>query len=172
MLSWADPKHLNSNNIPWKKIFKSFITPLSDATEEKSWQKLVQRATFVHNRDNKRTTAAEKACRMCKECEESMLHIIKCRKAQPLWKAVIDFCCTVIGTARPNNATEAIILGRWSRGRIELFAKTEYTARKLIELTCQWDRRMMSALHLAGGNCGYAPSWVAKYGKVGWCRME
>ena len=47
-----------------------------------------------------------------------MLHIIKCRKAQPLWKAVIDFCCTVIGTARPNNAREAIIFGRWSRNEV------------------------------------------------------
>ena len=30
----------------------------------------------------------------------------------------LDFCCTVIGTARPNNATEAIILGRWSRNEV------------------------------------------------------
>eukprot|EP00960_Hanusia_phi_P015849 467003-Hanusia_phi.AAC.1 len=32
------------DKIPFKKIFKSFGTPISDPTEERQWRKLVQRA--------------------------------------------------------------------------------------------------------------------------------
>eukprot|EP00966_Prymnesium_polylepis_P214570 4969030-Prymnesium_polylepis.1 len=40
-------------NVPFDKVFVSMDTPLSDATEERQWRKLVQRATFVRNRKHK-----------------------------------------------------------------------------------------------------------------------
>eukprot|EP00966_Prymnesium_polylepis_P303909 7020967-Prymnesium_polylepis.1 len=40
-------------NIPFDKVFASMGTPLSDATEERQWRKLIHRATFVRNRKHK-----------------------------------------------------------------------------------------------------------------------
>ena len=39
--------------IPWEKIWPTLGTPLSDATEERNWRKLLHRAIFVRNRDPK-----------------------------------------------------------------------------------------------------------------------
>ena len=39
--------------IPFDKIWPTLGTPLSDATEERNWRKLLHRALFVRNRDPK-----------------------------------------------------------------------------------------------------------------------
>ena len=72
----------------FKKIFKSFGTKLSDATEERQWRKFVHRATNVRNRDPK---LADHTCRLCRRAEESMLHLLECPQAKAYWRACIDF---------------------------------------------------------------------------------
>ena len=94
--------------LPFDKIFRSFGTPLSDATEERQWRKLVHRATFVRNRD---PHAPTKKCRLCGRVDESILHVIRCAQATPLWRESIRFCTDVLGAPTPNYTHEAIILG-------------------------------------------------------------
>ena len=61
--------------IPWEKIWPTLGTPLSDATEERNWRKLLHRALFVRNRDPK---ARSHDCRLkCSCTDESMLHLIQ-----------------------------------------------------------------------------------------------
>ena len=64
------------NKIPFKKIFKSFGTPLSDPTEERQWRKLVQRATYVRNRD---PNEQSRVCRLCRKHEDSILNLFQCQ---------------------------------------------------------------------------------------------
>ena len=63
-------------HIPFPKVFASFGTPLSDDTEERQWRKLVQRATFVRNRD---TSLPSDKCRLCGTQVERMLHLLQCQ---------------------------------------------------------------------------------------------
>ena len=58
-------------HIPFPKVFPSFGTPLSDDTEERQWRNLVQRATFVRNRD---TSLPSDKCRLYATQVENMLH--------------------------------------------------------------------------------------------------
>ena len=46
-------KRINGPPIPWDKIWPTLGTPLSDATEERNWRKMLHRALFVRNRDPK-----------------------------------------------------------------------------------------------------------------------
>ena len=94
--------------LPFDKIFRSFGTPLSDATEERQWRKLVHRATFVRNRD---PHAPTKKCRLCGQTDESILHIIRCEKAKPLWRESIRFCTEVLNAPTPTITPYAIIFG-------------------------------------------------------------
>ena len=64
------------SKIPFKKIFKSFGTPLSDPTEERQWRKLVHRATYVRNRNPKEQSHV---CRLCRKHEESILNLFQCQ---------------------------------------------------------------------------------------------
>ena len=66
------------NKIPFKKIFKvkSLGTPLSDPTEERQWHKLVQRATYVRNRN---PNEQSHVCRICRKHEESILNLFQCQ---------------------------------------------------------------------------------------------
>ena len=83
--------------IPWEKIWPTLGTPLSDATEERNWRKLLHRAIFVRNRDPK----GPQECRLKCPCkDESMLHLITCRYTRPLWVAVANFTHTVLGIER------------------------------------------------------------------------
>ena len=82
------------DKIPFKKIFKSFGTPISDPTEERQWRKLVQRATYVRNRNPREQSHA---CRLCREHEESILNLFQCRRTAPLWKQCFQFCSKVLG---------------------------------------------------------------------------
>ena len=58
--------------LPFDIIWPTLGTPLSDATEEKEWRKMLQRAFFVRNRDTERIKAGTTQCRLGCGCEESM----------------------------------------------------------------------------------------------------
>ena len=49
-------------SVPWPLIWESLCTPISDATEEKHWHKLLHRGIFVHNRQRDPTKTI--LCRM------------------------------------------------------------------------------------------------------------
>ena len=55
---WADPdpKHNRDTRVPWDTCNtvcrESLGTPISDATEERHWRKLLHRGTFVRNRQS------------------------------------------------------------------------------------------------------------------------
>ena len=72
--------------IPWPKIWKSFGTPLSDASEEKQWRKLMHRALFTRNRDPE---APDNRCRLGCGCAESMLHLAQCPYTAELWTRLL-----------------------------------------------------------------------------------
>jgi hypothetical protein len=94
-------------NIPFDKVFASMGTPLSDATEERQWRKLVHRATFVRNR--KHEQAPQNQCRLCGRAEETIMHLFRCEQTKPLWKACISFCVDTLGADTPTKLPEAII---------------------------------------------------------------
>ena len=79
--------------IPWDDIWPTLNTPLSDATEERNWRKMLHRAIHVRNRDPK---LPSKACRLrCGDPDESMLHLVfYSAKCTPVGSA----CCP--GTPR------------------------------------------------------------------------
>ena len=96
--------------IPWKDIWSSLGTPLSDATEEKSYRRLLHRAINAKNRHPKNP---DHACRLhCGETE-SMLHMIKCKHAIALWRKCLKFCKKALGEPAqdPIDPSYAIILG-------------------------------------------------------------
>eukprot|EP00966_Prymnesium_polylepis_P190870 4423478-Prymnesium_polylepis.1 len=82
-------------------------TPLSDATEERQWRKLVHRATFVRNRKHKQ--APQNQCRLCGREEETIMHLFRCEKTKPLWKECISFCTDTLDADPPTKLPEAII---------------------------------------------------------------
>ena len=81
--------------IPWEKIWPTLGTPLSDATEERNWRKLLHCAIFVRNRDPK--APSHDCCLRCGCKDESMLHLIMCIHTRPLWNAVRSFVQVVLG---------------------------------------------------------------------------
>ena len=91
-------------NIPFDKVFASMGTPLSDATEERQWRKLVHRATFVRNRKHKQ--APQNQCRLCGRAEETIMHLFRCEKTKPLWKACIRLCIDTLGADPPNKLAD------------------------------------------------------------------
>ena len=72
---------------------RSLGTPLSDATEERNWRKMLHRAINVRNRNPKAKTHK---CRLNCGAEESMLHLTRCRNIRIYWNAVKDFLSTVL----------------------------------------------------------------------------
>ncbi len=97
-------------------------TPLSDATEEKHWRKLVQRALFVRNRQGvygppvlaRNGIQIGHECRLCGTHSESMLNLFACRTTAPYWKACMDFTRTALKAPHTPNVARAIIFGLWS----------------------------------------------------------
>ena len=82
------------SRIPWPKVWSSVSTPLSDATEESSWRRLLHRALDARNRH----PGANHTCRlMCGYVDESMLHMLTCPRVWPFWQACLEFCKTVLG---------------------------------------------------------------------------
>ena len=117
-IEWAnpDPKHhrLPNTRVPWDKVWESLGTPISDATEERHWRKLLHRGTFVRNKQSDKSKPT--VCRMigCHK-EESMLHIVQCQKLKPFWDLVFNFITPVIGDPPPKNRSHAIIFNMWTR---------------------------------------------------------
>ena len=103
--NWA--QRLPGPPIPWKQVWNSLGTPLSDPTEEKAWRKLLHRAI---NAKNRHPNDPDHSCRLlCGEKNESMLHMIECRHARPLWKACITFIHDVLGEECPRSVTRMVI---------------------------------------------------------------
>ena len=73
--------------IPWKKVWRSLGTPLSDASEEKQWRKLLHCALFTCNRDSR---VASNRCRLGCNCDESMLHLAQCPRTARLWTILLS----------------------------------------------------------------------------------
>ena len=82
---------------PFDAIWPTLGTPLSDATEEKEWRKMLQRAIYVRNRDTERIKAKTTKCRLGCGCEESMWHLVKCEQTMGFCKLVMNFLVTVLG---------------------------------------------------------------------------
>ena len=72
--------------LPFNVIWPTLGTPLSDATEEKEWRKMLQRAIFVRNRESKRIMTKTTECRLGCRCEESMWHLVKCKQTMDFWR--------------------------------------------------------------------------------------
>ena len=96
--------------LPWKKIWESLGTELSDATEESRWFKNLHRATFVRNRKD----VDDQSCRLkCGEIE-NMLHLTSCDVIRRHWDNIFDFLKS-IGEPKPANQVEAILFNLWSQ---------------------------------------------------------
>jgi len=93
-------------------IFRSFGTDLSDATEEKQWRKMVQRAINVRNRH---PNLDDHMCRHCHSATEDMLHLVKCPQLQAFWRACVNFTIKILLAPRPKSDVHAIIFGQWDR---------------------------------------------------------
>ena len=94
--------------IPWMRIWRSLGTPLSDPTEEKAARKLLHRAWNAKNRHPKEP---DHSCRLGCGATESMLHMITCPRARPLWKACLKFCRDVLGEKDAPNQYMAVVFG-------------------------------------------------------------
>ena len=117
-VNWQACTHCLPPNpsIPWTQIWASIGTELSDPTEEASWRKLIHRAWSSRNRFPKEPN---KSCRLGCGCnDESQLHMIECQRAQPLWRAALNFCTTVLGEPFPISTTHAVIFWMHSPQRL------------------------------------------------------
>ena len=109
--NWKHTTHCVRFAINFRAVFQSFGTDLSDPTEERQWRKLVHRAINVRNRNPK---LDDWTCRLCGGEEESMLHLIQCRRTKQLWLAVLAFCHDVLGAPdmRRHQVERAIIFNQ------------------------------------------------------------
>ena len=100
--------------LPWKDIWLSVGTELSDPTEENRWFKWLHRGIWVRNRQDleKMPEGATTLCRLGCGCEESQLHLAQCVKLRPFWQSIIDFL-TDAGIPKPAHRAEAIIFNLW-----------------------------------------------------------
>ena len=93
----------------------SLGTPLSDATEERNWRKMLHRAMFTRNQDPK---APSHACRLNCGCgDEGMIHLTQCRHTRPYWTAVLTFVYKILKVPHANHVSTLIILNI-SRGTL------------------------------------------------------
>ena len=93
----------------WLRVWKTLGTPLSDATEERTWRKMLHRALNVRNRH----PGADHACRNahCRQIE-SQLHLIRCVYITPFWTAIMDFIRIVLSLdIRRFSPERALIFG-------------------------------------------------------------
>ena len=100
--------------LPWKDIWLSVGTELSDPTEENRWFKWLDRGIWVRNRQDldKMPEGATTLCRLGCGCEESQIHLAKCDKLRAFWKSIFDFL-SAAGVPRPSDPTEATIFNLW-----------------------------------------------------------
>ena len=95
--------------IPYEVIWPTLGTPLSDATEEKNWRKMLHRGIFTRNRDPAKVAAGEHWCRMGCKCEESMLHLTECWWIKPYWNMVKKFIRDVLNESPDHKTVHAIV---------------------------------------------------------------
>ena len=98
--------------IPFHLIWPSLGTPLSDATEENAWRKLLHRGIFVRNRDPK---LPSHNCRLGCGRIESMRHTANCPRMKPFWDEIFKFISTVMRVNAPPLREKAIIFNEWKR---------------------------------------------------------
>jgi hypothetical protein len=89
--NWNTTRHhvrIPMTESDFKKVWKSLGTPLSDATEERIWRRVVHRAIDVRNRHPELT---DHSCRLhgCHETE-SMIHLVQCRSIAPYWDKILQ----------------------------------------------------------------------------------
>jgi hypothetical protein len=107
--------HIVSYPLHWPTIWRSLGTPLSNATEERIWRKLLHRALDVRNKHKELT---DQKCRCgCGEVE-SMLHLAQCRYILPFWNACLDFIETVLKHKQSVDKERAIIFGQTDRRKM------------------------------------------------------
>ena len=108
--NWAS-KYPRGPPIPWNLIWPSLGTPLSDATEERDWRKLLHRGINVRNRN---PLLPSHACRLrCRQIER-MRHTATCPKLKTFWDEVFKFCRRVLHAPSPVERERAIIFNQWS----------------------------------------------------------
>ena len=91
--AWDERMRGASGPISWPTVWSSVGNPLCDPTEEYAWWKLVQRGWRARDR----FPGKNHACRLgCGCAKESMQHMVECPLAAPLWRAVLNFCRTVL----------------------------------------------------------------------------
>ena len=112
--NWRHTKNNVSFNIPWHKVWARPTLTLADATESKAWIELLHRNWRANNRFD--ATAEEKKCRLGCRNEESMLHMITCCMARPLWIACFNFSNTILGTALSKNEIERAVIFNMDAG--------------------------------------------------------
>ena len=96
----------------WPKIWRSLGTPLTDPTEEKSWGRLLHRATDAKNRYPR----GQHDCRLRCGCkDESMLHMVKCPLLSRFWRECFDFCRDVLKEPKDMDATWSAIFNLSTR---------------------------------------------------------
>ena len=111
-MNWpkALAKHGISLDINWQELWSSIGTPLTDPTEENAWWRLIQRAW---NAKNRHPTEPDKSCRLNCGCnDESMLHMITCSRAKPLWRACLKICTTLFNERGGLNIVSAIVFNQ------------------------------------------------------------
>ena len=114
--NWLTTDHPATYSLHWKSIWRSISTPLSDATEERIWRKLMQRAIYVRNRDPK---APSDKCRLRCGQIESMLHLAQCMHIAPFWADIMAFIARIIPNYTPPDIAErAIIFGQWNNRKM------------------------------------------------------
>ena len=98
--------HSDKLKAAWPKIWRSLGTPLTDPTEEKSWRRLLHRATDAKNRHPR----GQHDCRLRCGCgDESMLHMVRCPQLNRFWRECFDFCRDVLKEPKDMDATWSVI---------------------------------------------------------------
>ena len=102
--------------LDWKGIWASLGTPLSDATEERTWRKLLHRAIYVRNRD---PTLPSDKCRLRCGFVESQLHLARCTRITAFWSSLLAFIAKIVPNhTQPGNHERAIIFGQWGHKKM------------------------------------------------------
>lgn len=100
------PRWPRSTNWRWNEIWASVGTPLTDPTEENAWWKLLHRAWNARNRH---PALVDQNCRLGCACKESMLHMVTCPCAAPLWTACVQICHRLLGERDRLGSIDAVI---------------------------------------------------------------
>lgn len=87
-----------SYKVNWPRVWNSLGTPLSDATEEKFWRKMLHRALFT----NTRNPEEPDGCRVCKRHPEHAYHLVTCHMIRgDFWKKLLLFIREILPSFTP-----------------------------------------------------------------------